>query len=139
MSEENKALLQRWFEEVWNKGRADAIDEMLDEKGVVHGLSGDPSSPLIGPRDFRPFHTLFRDAFPNIKTVSEDIMAEGDKVAARCSVRAMHEGNFLGIDATQSPVDFTGMVIVRIYNGKIVEAWNNFDFMTLHRQVGLLS
>ena len=138
MSEENKALLQRWFEEVWNKGRADAIDEMLDENAVVHGLSDDPSSPLIGPRDFRPFHTLFREAFPNIITAAEDIIAEGDKVAARCSVRARHEGNFLGIDATQSPVDFTGMVIVRIYNGKIVEAWNNFDFMRLHKQVGLL-
>ena len=138
MSEENKALLQRWFEEVWNKGRADAIDEMLDENAVVRGLSDDPSNPLIGPRDFRPFHTLFREAFPNIETVTEDIMAEGDKVAARCSVRARHEGNFLGIDATQSPVDFTGLVIVRIYNGKIVEAWNNFDFMRLHKQVGLL-
>ena len=139
MSEENKALLQRWFEEVWNKGRADAIDEMLDENAVVRGLSDDPSNPLIGPRDFRPFHTLFREAFPNIETVTEDIMAEGDKVAARCSVRAKHEGDFMGREATQSPVEFTGMVIVRIYNGKIVEAWNNFDFMQLHKQVGLIA
>jgi len=53
-------------------------------------------------------------------------------------VRARHEGDFMGREATQSPVDFTGMTIVRIKNGKIVEAWNNFDFMTLHRQVGLI-
>ena len=70
--------------------------------------------------------------------VVEDMVAEGDKVAARCSVRARHEGEFLGKAATQSPVEFTGMTIVRIDNGKIVEAWNNFDFMKLHRQVGLL-
>ena len=62
--------------------------------------------------------------------VVEDMVAEGDKVAARCSVRAKHEGDFLGIAATQSPVDFTGIAIVRIENGKIVEAWNNFDFMS---------
>jgi predicted ester cyclase len=71
--------------------------------------------------------------------VVEDTVAEGDKVAARCSVRAKHEGDFLGKAASQSPVEFTGMTIVRIANGKIVEAWNNFDFMTLHKQVGLLS
>jgi predicted ester cyclase len=53
-------------------------------------------------------------------------------------VRAKHEGDFLGRAATQSPVLFTGMTIVRIARGKIVEAWNNFDFMTLHKQVGLL-
>jgi hypothetical protein len=60
MSEENKELLRRWFEEVWNKGRAEAIDEMLAEDGVAHGLSDDPAHPIVGPRDFRPFHTLFR-------------------------------------------------------------------------------
>ena len=138
MSEENKAVLRRWFDEVWNNARADVIEELFDENGIAHGLSDDPSNPIKGPRDFRPFHTLFRDAFPNMKIVVEDMVAEGDKVAARCSVRAKHEGEFLGRSATQEPVDFTGITIVRIYNGKIVEAWNNFDFMTLHKQVGLL-
>jgi predicted ester cyclase len=73
-----------------------------------------------------------------MEIVIEDMVAEGDKVAARCSVRAKHEGDFMGRAATQAPVDFNGMTIVRIDNGKIVEAWNNFDFMTLHKQVGLL-
>jgi steroid delta-isomerase-like uncharacterized protein len=138
MPEANKALVQRWFDEVWNKGRAEAIDEMFDEYGIAHGLSEDPANPITGPRDFRPFHTLFREAFPNMEIVVEDMIAEGDKVAARCSVRAKHEGEFLGRSATESPVEFTGMTIVRIDHGKIVEAWNNFDFMTLHRQVGLI-
>ena len=138
MSQTNKALVQRWFDEVWNKGRADAIEEMFDENGIAHGLSDDPSNPIKGPRDFRPFHTLFRDAFPNMMIVVEDMVAEGDKVAARCSVRAKHEGDFLGRSATQSPVEFSGIAIVRIENGKIVEAWNNFDFMTMHRQIGNL-
>ena len=138
MSEQNKALVRRWFEEVWNKGRADAIDEMLDENGIAHGLSDDPVNPIKGPRDFRPFHTQFREAFPNMTIVIEDLVAEGDKVAARCSVRGNHKGNFQGIAASQSPIEFTGMTIVRIADGKIVEAWNNFDFTTLNKQVGPL-
>ena len=138
MSEENRQLVRRWFEEVWNKGRVEAIEEMFDENGIAHGLADDPSNPIKGPRNFRPFHTVFRDAFPNMMIVVEDMVAEGDKVAARCSIRAKHEGEFLGRAATDSPVDFTGITIVRIDKGKIVEAWNNFDFMALHKQVGLL-
>lgn len=137
MSEENKQLLRRWFDEVWNKGRAEAIEEMFDENGVAHGLSDDPSNPIKGPKGYRPFYNVFREAFPNTRIVIEDMVAEGDKVAARCSVRGKHEGEFRGRAATQSPVEFTGITIVRIANGKIVEAWNNFDFMTLHRQVGI--
>jgi steroid delta-isomerase-like uncharacterized protein len=138
MSEENKALVRRWFDQVWNEGRADAIEEMFAEHGIAHGLSDDPANPIKGPAGFRPFHSTFRDAFPNIMVDVEDMVAEGDKVAARCLVRAKHEGEFLGRAATHAAVDFTGMVIVRIERGKIVEAWNNFDFMTLHKQVGLL-
>jgi steroid delta-isomerase-like uncharacterized protein len=120
MSEENKQLIRRWFEEVWNKGRADAIEEMFDENGIAHGLSDDPSNPIKGPRDFRPFYEVFRQAFPNMMIVIEDMIAEGDKVAARCSVRGKHEGEFLGRAATQSPVEFTGITIVRIANGKML-------------------
>ena len=139
MSEENKQLIHRWFEEVWNNGSAEAIEEMFDENGIAHGLSEDPANPITGPREFKPFHTLFREAFPNMMIVVEDVVAEGDRVAARCSVRAKHEGEFMGRAATQAPVEFTGITIVRIYNGKIVEAWNNFDFMKLHKQVGLIA
>ena len=138
MSEENKQLVTRWFEEVWNKGRTEAISEMFAQDGIAHGLSDDVSAPLRGPANFAPFHAQFREAFPNIIVTVEDMVAEGDKVAARCSVRAKHTGHSLGVPATQAPVDFTGMTIVRIKDGKIVEAWNNFDFMKMYRQIGAL-
>jgi steroid delta-isomerase-like uncharacterized protein len=137
MSEENKQLLRRWFEEVWNNGRAEVIPELFAEDGIAHGLSDDPAKPVRGPRDYTPFHAQFREAFPNMKIVIEDMVAEGDKVTARCSVRGKHEGNFRGIAPTQSPIDFTGITIVRIADGKIVEAWNNFDFTTMNKQLGL--
>lgn len=138
MSEENKALVQRWFDEVWNKGRASTIDEMFDQDGIAHGLSDDAGNPLRGPGDFKPFHEQFRGAFPNIVVTLEDMIAEGDRVAARCSVRGRHTGDHLGFTASDSPVEFTGITIVRIKDGKIVEAWNNFDFMKMYKQIGAL-
>lgn len=136
MSEENKKILRRWFDEVWNNGRAEVIEELFDENGIAHGLSDDPSNPIKGPRDYRPFYAMFREAFPHVKIVIEDMIAEGDKVVARCSVRGKHEGQLRGLAPTQAPVEFTGIAIVRIENGKIVEAWNNFDFMTMYQQCG---
>ncbi|PYS27594.1 MAG: ester cyclase [Acidobacteria bacterium] len=138
MSEANKALMRRWFEEVWNKGRAEAIPEMFADEGIAHGLSEDPANPLRGPAGFLPFHTQFREAFPNIEVVVEGQLAEGDLVATRCTVRGKHTGDSLGFAATQSPVDFTGVTITRIKAGKIVEAWNNFDFMKMYRQLGAI-
>lgn len=135
--EQNKALVQRWFDEVWNKGRADAIDEMMAADAVVHGLSDDDMSPtLIGPVGFKPFHATFRGAFSNIQVIVEDLIAEGDKVAIRCSVRGKHTGDHLGVAASQAPVEFTGIGIARVKEGKIVEAWNNFDFLKMNRQIG---
>jgi len=138
MSEENKALIRRWFEEVWNKGRAEAIAEMLAADAVVHGLSDDAAKPLRGSAGFLPFHTQFREAFPEIKVIVEDAIAEGDKVVARCSVRGKHTGDSLGFEATQAQVEFTGIAIVRVKDGKLVEAWNNFDFMKMYQQLGAI-
>ncbi len=135
---DNVALVRRWFEEVWNKGRAEAIDEMFDEEGVAHGLAGESGAELRGPAHFRAFHRQFREAFPGVEVVVEDAISEGDRVAARCTVRARHEGDSLGFAATKRPVEFTGMTFARVRGGKIVEAWNNFDFMSMYGQLGAL-
>jgi steroid delta-isomerase-like uncharacterized protein len=138
MVEDNKAFIRRWFEEVWNKGREDAIDEMMSEECVANGLAGESGQAPRGAAEFKPFFRKFREAFPNIEVVVEDVIAEGDKVAARCGVRGHHRGDTLGFSATQQPVEFTGMTIARIRDGKIVEAWNNFDFMMMFQQLGAL-
>ena len=139
MSEENKALLHRWFEEVWNKGREEAIDEMFGADGIAHGLANESGQPLRGAADFKPFFRKFRTAFPDIEVVVEDVIAEGEKAAARCTVRGRHQSNSLGFAATQRPMEITGMSLVRIREGKIVEAWNNFDFMSMFQQLGALT
>ena len=138
MSDENAALIRRWFEEVWNKGREEAIDEMFAAEGIAHGLADEAGNDLRGPRDYKPFFHKFRSAFPEIEVVVEDTVAEGDKVAARCLVRGKHQSDSLGFAATGQSTEFTGITIVRIEKGKIVEAWNNFDFMTMYKQLGAL-
>ncbi|HKG13124.1 MAG TPA: ester cyclase [Pyrinomonadaceae bacterium] len=137
-AEDNATIIRRWFEEVWNKGREDTIDELFSEEGVAHGLAGVADGKLRGPAGFKPFFRNFREAFPEMEVVVEDTVSEGDRVAARCTVRGRHEGDSLGFAATKRPVEFTGIAIVRIADGKIVEAWNNFDFMSMFQQLGAL-
>ena len=130
--------MERWFEEVWNKRRAEAIREMVTEDLVVHGLSDAQGEVIKGVKEFDRFHSQFVNAFPNIQVKVEDLIAEGDKVAARCTVSAKHTGDALGFAPTHADVDFTGIAIIRIKDGKIVEAWNNFDFMKMNRQLGII-
>ena len=138
MSEENKALIRRWFEEVWNQGNSKTIDELLDKNGVIHGLVDANGEPVRGLKAFHEFHDQFHNAFSDLDISVDDIVAEGDRVVARCSVRGKHTGESLGFAATNAPIQFEGIAIVRIKDGKIVEAWNQFDFLEMNRQLGVL-
>ena len=138
MSEENKALIQRWFEEVWNQGNSKTIDELLDKDGVIHGLVDSSGQPVRGLQAFHDFHDQFRNAFSDLDISVDDVVAEGDRVVARCSVRGKHTGESLGFAPTNAPIQFEGIAIVRIKNGKIVEAWNQFDFLEMNKQLGVL-
>src|SRR5687768_870929 len=121
MSEEKMTLLHRWFEEVWNQGRTEVIDEMFACDGIAHGLTDESGNELCGPEGFKPFFMNFRNSFPDLKVTIEDTMVDGDRIAARCTVRGVHSGDGLGLAATHQPVEFTGMTIVRVKDGKIVE------------------
>jgi len=136
MTTANKVLIHRWFEEVWNKGRSAAIDEMLDRQGLVYGLTNNEAKPIVGPAEFKPFHEKFKNAFPGLKVAVESTLAEQDLVCARCLVRGTHSGETLGFPATGRSVLMNGICVARIRDGKIVEAWNNFDFLSLYQQLG---
>ena len=136
MSAGNKALVRRWFEEVWNDGRMEAIDDLMDPRCVVHGLG---PTALDGPAGFKPFHASYRDAFPDVKLTIDGIVGEGSIVAARWSGTGTHRGNGLGLPATGRPVTFTGMTFARVENGKIVEGWNVFDQLNMFQQLGVVT
>jgi steroid delta-isomerase-like uncharacterized protein len=128
-------IAHEWFEQVWNQGRAEAIDRLFAEDGIAHGLVDAEGNELRGPAGFKPFFHTFREAFPDIRIDVEDTVTEGDTIAARCVVHGTHLGNSLGLKATGNPVHFTGMTFLRIKDGQIVEAWNNFDFATMNSQL----
>ena len=138
MSEENKEVFRRWFEEVWNRGRAEAIEELFAAEGVAHGLSDASGAELRGPAHFREFHRGFREAYPDIHVTVEELLAEGDLVAGRCTARGTHRADSLGFAATGRAVAFDGICIVRVRDGQIAEAWNNFDFLSMYQQLGVV-
>ena len=136
---EYETFIHRWFEEVWNQRSEDAIDEMFAENGVANGLNDAEGNALRGPESFKTLHRAFLSAYPDLKITVEDTISEGDKIAARCTIRATHTGEGLGVLPTDQPVAFTGLTFVKIKDGKIVEAWNEFDFMKMYSQVGALT
>jgi len=133
------SLIHRWFEEVWNNKREDAVDEMLADDGIAHGLVDADGNEIRGPENFKKLHRQFVETFPDMRIEVEDTVVEDDKIAARCRVTGSHLGRGIGVAPTNGPVEFTGMTIVRVKDGKIVEAWNEFNFMEMYRQVGALS
>jgi steroid delta-isomerase-like uncharacterized protein len=133
MSTQSQTILHRWMEEVWNKGRVDAIDEMLAGDAIVHGLGPEV---LRGPEGYRPFYESMHNTFSQIEVVVEDAVEQGDTIAARCTVRGTHTGDGLGVAPTGRRVEYSGMTMVKVKDGKMVAGWNNFDVAGMMQQIG---
>lgn len=134
---ENKALVRRWFEEVWNQGRADLIEELRAADVVAIGL-GEGKSESRGDTPFKIFHSNLCAAFPDLHVHLDDVLAEGDKVVVRFTFEGTHRGDALGVPPTGRKVSFMGIVMSRIAGGKIAEAWNSLDQLGLRSQIGAL-
>jgi steroid delta-isomerase-like uncharacterized protein len=132
--EDNKTLVRRWFEEVWNRRLRVSIDELMSPDAVVYGLA-EGQGPVKGHDGFVPFFERFVSAFPNIRITVDALVAEGDTTVARISATATHTGDGLGIAATNRPVNLTGIVWARWRDGKIIEAWNEFDALGMMQQL----
>jgi steroid delta-isomerase-like uncharacterized protein len=131
----NTERARHWFDEVWNRGNADAIDDMMAPDSVAHGMADPDGQPPQGPDGFRPLLLAIRAAFPDIHITVDDAIGEDDTVAVRCTARGTHQGEWMGVEATGRPVEITGMTFTVWKEGKIVEAWNCFDFAGLYEQI----
>jgi steroid delta-isomerase-like uncharacterized protein len=134
MAQENSSLIRRWFEEVWNKGHMEAIDEMASPDVVGHGQAQHATD--IGLKEFKPFVLALRSAFPDMKINIDYVIEQGDKVVARWTSTMTHKGEFLGFVPTGKKVTVTGTTTQRISGGKIVEGWDNWDQLGLLVQIG---
>jgi steroid delta-isomerase-like uncharacterized protein len=133
-----REVAHEWFEQVWNKGSEEAIVRLMSPTARFHGLPTPDGAPIIGPDAFKPFFHRLRQAFPDIRIEVERSVVEDDMVALHCRVTGNHRGEGLGIAPSGNAVDIHGMAMARIRDGRIVEAWNCFDFLALYGQVGLV-
>jgi steroid delta-isomerase-like uncharacterized protein len=131
MTEEERDLGQRWFEEVWNRGRRDAIPEMLAPDAVLHEAGLDS----VGPDGFYPLFDRIHAAMDEIQTTVHETIAEGDRLCVRWSFTAKHSGPGLGIPASGKTIHVTGITIMRIADGKAVEGWQNWDMLGMMEQI----
>ncbi len=133
--EDNKALAQRWLEEVWNKGDLSLIDELIAPNYVLH----DPTRPgLKGRAGIKESIAVFRTAFPDLHFTIEDQVAEREKIVTRYTVQGTHLGPLMGIPATGKQGIITGIDIYRITDGQIEEAWSNWDTLGLLQRMGVI-
>lgn len=136
MSEENKALVRRWFEEIFNQQDFDVAEEIVARDHVDH----DPALPDTppGPEGVKQSVGLYHGAFPDAHITIEDQIAEGDRVVTRWTGRGTHRGDLMGVPPSDNRVTVAGVTINRISDGKIAESWDNYDALGMMRQVGAI-
>ena len=132
MSEENKALARRSWESVDNP---DILEEVYAPDVVWH----DPDRDIQGLEEARQFISMFKSAFPDMSATIEDVIAEGDKVLTRVTIRGTHQGETEEFGPpTGRQVEGGGLSLHRIEGGKIGEEWNSYDNLSLMQQLGLV-
>ena len=136
-AEENKAIVRRINDEVWNKGNLDVIDELIADDAVI-SVVGAPQE-IRGPAGFREFVTMYRTAFPDLRITVDEQIGEGDVVVNRWTATGTHEGDLMGIPATGKQATTAGVNINRISGGKLVQGWGLFDQLGLLQQLGAVS
>lgn len=132
--ERNRELGRRYFEEVWNRGKVDSLDELLAPNYVNHTPS--TPNPPPGPGGLKPIVLGMRTAFPDLHYAIEDIVATDDAVVLRVRMTGTHRGDLFGLPPTGKSVSVEQINIEHIRDGRIVEHWRVTDELTLMKQLG---
>jgi steroid delta-isomerase-like uncharacterized protein len=134
-TEENKALMRRFLDEVFNKKSMAAIDEFITPNHVDHTL---PAFLPSTPEGTKRAIGMYLKAFPDLHVTVEDMIEEGDKVVTRLTSRGTQKRAFMGIPPTGKQVTVSSIVIARVADGKIVEQWGLDDQMGMLQQLGVI-
>jgi len=136
-TEDNKAIMRRFYEEVMNQKNLAAIDDFLAPTFVNHSAL-QLGMPGGGIEEVKQYLSMLLTTFPDLHYTIEDMIAEGDKVVARLTVSGTQQGAFLGIPSTGKHATISDVEIVGIANGKLVEIWVQADFLGLLQQLGVV-
>ena len=126
MRDIKSTLSYRWFQEVWNEGREDLIDELMTDQSLTHGITAGQAK---GAEGFKAFYRDFKSQFHDIRVVVQDALSQDNMECALTHVTATHS-------ATGKQVSFSGLCMSRFEKGKIAEGWNHYDFLSMHQQLG---
>ncbi len=129
------SLIRRMFDIAFNQGMFAVVDEVVAPDGVTHTPTWGTSNNREG---LKQLIAMFRSAFPDLHCSVEDEINEGDKVAARWTIRGTHTGSFLGNSSTRRPIVVQGMIFARTANGQIAEGWTVLDQMSILQQLGIV-
>jgi steroid delta-isomerase-like uncharacterized protein len=132
--DENKALVRRFYEEVWNKGNLDVAEEVFASDYVRHDLR--PTTAAPGPEGQKQIAAVFRAAFPDLRFDVEMVLGDGEYVAARWTASGTHTGSWGDVEPTGQFVTFSGVNIFRFEQGLVAEIWNHRDDLGLREQLG---
>ena len=130
----NKKIAYLEIEKLWNDGDMAVADQVYAPSQILH-LRGE--SYPFGPDEAKKAVASWRRAFPDFKFKIEDIVAEGDKLAIRYIFTGTHQGKFWGIAPTGKKISVTQINIIRFANGKMVEAWEDYDEYGMRLQLGM--
>jgi predicted ester cyclase len=126
-----KGIVTRLVDEVINGGNTRLLPDLLDPEHVTH----DPTGDLYGPEGMRIDIAGYRTAFPDLRMTTEDLVADGDRVARRFRLEGTHAGSFMGIPPSGQRVALGGIAIHRFDSGRLVETWLSYDCLGLLRQL----
>ncbi len=133
--EQNKSIVRRWVEDGWNKQNTALIDELYTPNFYQHETGPET---VTNREALKPFVAGYLSAFPDLHFTIEDLIAEGDKVTWRFKATGTNKGSLMGAPASGKAATITGIIIFRLEDSRMAEAWLNLDVLGLLQQVGLM-
>lgn len=135
-TEQNKAIVRRFYEEAINQGNLSLMDELFASDYQHHDPAFPPECQQGGLAVYKQVNETFISTFMPFHATVEDLFAEGDRVVSRWSFSGKQEKDFQGIPPTGKAVNVENVFIHRIANGEIAEAWVSYDALGLLQQLG---
>jgi len=136
MSEENKIIVLRFYQEVMNQGKVELLDEIMAADFRDHGetLFGSPQGREVLKAGILGARSLLSDLTVQI----HDILGDGELVGVRGIMRCTQQGPFLGVDPSGNELSWTGLAIFRVVDGRLTERWFNSDSLSIVQQLGIV-
>jgi steroid delta-isomerase-like uncharacterized protein len=131
--EQNKEVVRRYWNGKWNERRPEILDELQTSDVVYHGTS----MTMAGLEEYKQVYQVFLSAFHDTHIEVEELVAEGDKVMSRVSLRGTHGGELQGMPPTGKTFTVSAFTVFRIVDGRIAEEWEMLDELGLMEQLGL--